>query len=62
MATISGAIAAQQATIQQNIGTAVLRNAAQQQQAIVGVITEAVANGEALASEGPRGTNLNITV
>ena len=53
------ALGAQQA-MQQSIAT--LKAAAQSQQAIADVLTQAVESGEQLAESGSRGSRVNITV
>lgn len=53
-ALATAAVSLQQASFQQNVGVAVIKQAAQEQQSLVNVISTALANG--------RGGNLDISV
>ncbi len=58
---IPAALAAQSAVTRQNIGLAVVKQAAQSEQAVANIIQEAVENSPVASSNG-RGSNIDILV
>ena len=58
---IPAALAAQSAIARQNVGLAVVKQAAQSDQAVANIVQEAVENSP-LASENGRGGNIDILV
>ncbi len=59
---IPAALAAQSAVARQNVGLAVIKQAAQSEQAVANIVQDAVENSPLAASGNGRGTNIDILV